>query len=154
REVTAKAHVVANEDAVADGERQAHGLIVRVPKADRETTAAKRFFQVHHAKHLHAVRGDGVFIAHDGDLAKAERLDDGLYNVNMGNGFVGFSPLRSSDEGQIFPADFLCAAMRHEKGGSGGRCCLHIKLLSVFTYVKVVEKTNGNIGAVCVNKHT
>ena len=76
--VAAKRHVVADEDAVADGQGQAHRLIVRVADTDREATTVKAGFEVEDAEHLHAILRDGVLVPHHADVPEAQGFCPGL----------------------------------------------------------------------------
>ena len=77
-EISLERHVVANEDAVAYGHREAHRLVVRVADANREPAALEGGFEIEDAEHLHAVLGDRVFVAHDGDVPECERFEERL----------------------------------------------------------------------------
>lgn len=55
REVTGECHVVAHEDAIADGHREPHGFVMGVSDTEGKAAALERGFELHDAEHLHAV---------------------------------------------------------------------------------------------------
>ena len=55
-------------------------------------------FEVKNAEHLHAIRGNSVFVMHHADVAEAERLHEGLYDFVMRHGAMSGCALRSRNE--------------------------------------------------------
>jgi hypothetical protein len=62
---------------------------VRVADAYREPASFHLSLEIEHAKHLHAVERDRVFLIHHADVAKAEGFNQRLNNDVMGHGSVG-----------------------------------------------------------------
>src|SRR3989338_11585423 len=83
--IPAERHVRADKDAIPASQGKPHAFVVAVPDPDREPAALDLRFEVQDAEHLHAVRGHGVFILHDADVAEAESLKQRLNDLVMWN---------------------------------------------------------------------
>jgi len=89
-EVSCERHVRADEYAIPTGHRQTHALIVRVAKTDGKAASFHFGCQVENAEGLHAVRRYRVFVVNDSDVAKAQRLEEGLHDLVMRDRTVRF----------------------------------------------------------------
>src|SRR4051794_17924245 len=89
RELAAERHVRAHEDSYADRESKPQRLVVRISDADGKSASLHLRFQVKHAEHLHAVKGDGIFFIHHADMSKAESLDQRFDNLVVRDWFMG-----------------------------------------------------------------
>ena len=61
--------------AGADGLKTPHGLVIGIAEAEREHHTRVLVIEIQGAKQLHAFRGDGIFVAYDGDMPETERFN-------------------------------------------------------------------------------
>ena len=85
-EVALEGEIVAHEHAHTTANGQTHRSVIRIPDANCEPTPIKAGFQVEHAEHLHAVGRDGVLVANDADVSKAQRFNESLDNLVVCDG--------------------------------------------------------------------
>src|ERR1700733_3190774 len=90
RKISSERHVRAHEHAIATGHRQTHALVVGVPQTDGETAPCHLGFEVENPKGFHAVWRDRVLVVDDTDVAKPERLDQGLHDLMVRDRAVRF----------------------------------------------------------------
>jgi hypothetical protein len=100
-----ESHVVADEYFVADGHREPHRLVVRIPDGDRKAEIVLCAVEVDHPELLHAGLVDGVMLLHDADVAEAERLDKGLDHFAVRNGPVGCRAFWRRDQSKLRAID-------------------------------------------------
>src|SRR5215472_13652852 len=87
---------------IADRKRKSHALIVTVAKTDGEAASLHLRFEVEDAEQPHAVRGDSVFVVHDGNATEAQGLDQGLNDFVVRNRPVSLSGRGSWHQGKRF----------------------------------------------------
>ena len=129
-EVAGEGEVVAHEDAIADGEREAHGFVMGVPDADREAEIGLRQVEVDHAEELHAGPVHGVLLLHDADVAEAQRFDEGVHDFDMRDGSVGRRAYRRRNQSELL-------AVYGPRLGTQGRGIHDLSLLQVLGLLPV-----------------
>src|SRR5260370_28371411 len=110
-EVPVERHVVADEDSVAYGHREAHGLVVGIPDADREPASFESGFEVEDAEHLHPVLGDGVLVPGDRYVPEGKRLGKRVDDEVVSERVVAFRAFWRRNDSQLFPSDLVAAAV-------------------------------------------
>jgi hypothetical protein len=80
----------ADEYAIPTRHRQTHALVVGVSQNDGETAPCHLGFEVENPKGFHAVWRDRVLVVDDTDVAKPERLDQGLHDLMVRDRVVRF----------------------------------------------------------------
>ncbi len=111
REIAMKRHVVAYQHSVTDREGEAHGLVVGVSDADRESASVEGGFEVEDSEHLHAVACNRVFLPHHRDLSEAQRFDQRPDNLEVRKGLMSYAPRGRRDHLQFFSGDLRTPAM-------------------------------------------
>ena len=113
REVAVERHVVAYEDAVAYGQTEAHGFVVGVADSEGIPRAVHSGFEVHHPEELHAVFGDGVFVADDVDVAEGQAFDHLLNEIGVSDGFERVSGFGGQNYPKLFARELVGSGVRH-----------------------------------------
>ncbi len=103
--VAEEREIVADEDAPPDREAEREGLVMRVPKPDRDPHARLLDGEREDAEEAHAVVGDGVFLGDDLEVPVVERFGEGLDEPVMRDGKVRRGGLGRRKILQILTAD-------------------------------------------------
>ncbi len=74
-EVSRERHVVTTEKSYSENEAEAHGFVVRVPKAERKAESIVQRFEVDDSEELDPDLGDCVLFLHDIDMPEGERFE-------------------------------------------------------------------------------